>query len=453
MQASLSRPLLRLTCALGVFAAAMLPVSPPPRAAIPPGPPLLRGVVNLGPGGQRVPAEVLGHPYVKGVALRDSWQSVERSDGVYDWSYFEDEIPRVQAAGKFVLLRVTMGGDNTPNWLMQSGIQTFSFIDKNPYHGTYNQQITIPVFWDPIFLAKKKRAIAEMGQRFGGEPSIAYVVTACVNAQSSDWFIPTRNPDITAWRAAGYTTQKIVDACKQTIDATMAAFPGKPVAMAVGPTSIKLDPSDTYVAEAAIAYARATYPGRFVVQRNSLSATTPDPALTTTLGGWAMVFSNQPQVAGQMLWYVMDDETCRMNGRVVPCDPGITLRRAVYIGSHYGMRFMEIYQTDILAPEINYAVRYAADMLSIPVPPADVQGLAQTSKTILLWWSNGSDEVGVVGYTVYRNGTKIGTTTGNQFTSKGLTPNTRYSYRVSTRDAVGNESPTSVSVSIRTLPP
>ena len=55
-----------------------------------------------------------------------------------------------------------------------------------------------------------------------------------------------------------------------------------------------------------------------------------------------------------------------------------------------------------------------------------------------LTWNAASDNVGVTGYNVFRNGTQVGTSTSTSYTDSGLTASTAYSYTVKARDAAGN---------------
>ena len=413
-------------------------------------PPLATGVFSLNTGEQQVPADVLTHPHVQGVSLRQSWETLEPSEGDFDWSYLDTEIARVAAAGKLVLLRVVTGSAGMPAWVVNAAGPRFHFTDKNVYHETYNQQITIPVFWDPDFLSKKKRTIAALGARFNANPAVAYVATSCVNAVSEDWFLPDTVRDIANWKAAGWTTERVLDACRQIIDATAAAFPDKPMAMAVGNTSARLDPDATYLARAVAAYARSRYPGRFIVQRNSLSATVPDPLFTTPPKLWSLLVSSQPETAGQMVWYVTGDNTCRMNGGLAPCDPAAVLQEAITTGVHYGMRYLEIYQKDVRNPALANVIRKAADALSAPTPPKNLVGEAVAPTEIHLHWDPASDSVAVLGYHVYRGTTLIGLTYTNAFADSSVRPGRRYTYRVTAFDQSGNESLRSAPVRVVT---
>jgi chitodextrinase len=67
-----------------------------------------------------------------------------------------------------------------------------------------------------------------------------------------------------------------------------------------------------------------------------------------------------------------------------------------------------------------------------------------------LSWSASTDNVGVTGYRVFRNGAQVGTPSGLAFQDVGLTPNTTYNYTVAARDAAGNVSSQSASASATT---
>jgi hypothetical protein len=321
--------------------------------------PLPYGVFSLTSVGKPVHSAILTNPLVAGVTIRGRWQDVEPSEGVYDWSYFDQQIARVGNAGKQILLRITSGGQNTPQWVFDAGVQTFSFVN-----GGSGEMVTIPVFWDPIFLQKKKNFTAAMGEHFAANPNIVLVSSSCANATTDDWVVPSTKTDIANWQAVGYTSAKLIEACKDIIDATIAAFPHQYAFMAIGRSKKGLDPNVDYVAEHVLAYTWANYPMNFIAQKNSLSARTWDPLVATQLHGWQVLYDYRPMVAGQMLWYVTDDLTCRMNGKITPCDPVQVLRQAVTIGAHYEMLYQEIYQKDILNPELAGVIETAASMLS-----------------------------------------------------------------------------------------
>ena len=79
-----------------------------------------------------------------------------------------------------------------------------------------------------------------------------------------------------------------------------------------------------------------------------------------------------------------------------------------------------------------------------------------TSSSVSLNWNASSDNVGVVGYTIYRNGAPVGSTGGpaaTTFTDLTASPNTGYSYTVDAFDGSGNHSGRSPPVSVTTPAP
>ncbi len=92
--------------------------------------------------------------------------------------------------------------------------------------------------------------------------------------------------------------------------------------------------------------------------------------------------------------------------------------------------------------------------LADTVPPTAATGLVRTitGYTVRLTWAAASDNVAVTGYTVYRAGVAIGTTTGaTTYTDATAPPGKTYAYTVRANDAAGNLGASSASVSA-TLP-
>jgi chitodextrinase len=74
-----------------------------------------------------------------------------------------------------------------------------------------------------------------------------------------------------------------------------------------------------------------------------------------------------------------------------------------------------------------------------PTAPANVTTV-RTATSIALSWTASSDNMGVTGYGLYRDGTQTGTTTATTEIFSGLTCNTNYSLGVDAFDAAGNRS-------------
>jgi len=86
-----------------------------------------------------------------------------------------------------------------------------------------------------------------------------------------------------------------------------------------------------------------------------------------------------------------------------------------------------------------------------PTVPTGLTATAVSSSQINVSWTASTDNVGVTGYNIYRDGTEIGTSTTTSYFDTGLTASTTYTYNVSAFDAAGNTSAQSASASATTL--
>lgn len=86
-----------------------------------------------------------------------------------------------------------------------------------------------------------------------------------------------------------------------------------------------------------------------------------------------------------------------------------------------------------------------------PSVPTGLQAQAISHEQIALTWNPSTDNVGVAGYRIYRDGSVVGISSTTSFVDQDLTPNKRYTYSVSAFDVSGNRSVNSASVSRYTL--
>ena len=84
-------------------------------------------------------------------------------------------------------------------------------------------------------------------------------------------------------------------------------------------------------------------------------------------------------------------------------------------------------------------------------PPTDLTATALSTSEISLSWSASTNNVGVVGYIIFRDGVKAGESPVVSFVDTGLRPNTRYTYYVVAFDEAQNMSIPSASVARFTL--
>ncbi len=100
---------------------------------------------------------------------------------------------------------------------------------------------------------------------------------------------------------------------------------------------------------------------------------------------------------------------------------------------------------------ITFTVNNLYDTQS-PTAPTQVTATPASASQINLAWNAASDNIGVAGYRVYRNGTNIATAGTPSYADASVAPSSQYSYTVTAYDAAGNESPQSAPPVLATTP-
>lgn len=85
-----------------------------------------------------------------------------------------------------------------------------------------------------------------------------------------------------------------------------------------------------------------------------------------------------------------------------------------------------------------------------PSAPTNLVASATTSTSTNLSWTASTDNVAVTGYQIYLNNALYATTTSASISVSGLSPSTAYSFYVKAKDAAGNISAASTSISVTT---
>ena len=123
-----------------------------------------------------------------------------------------------------------------------------------------------------------------------------------------------------------------------------------------------------------------------------------------------------------------------------------TVSSSVNIGSDYKVRIYNpssLYYSNFDESNNSFSIVAPADTTP-PEAPASIGASATTSTKIYLQWQTSTDNIGVSGYKIYRDGSYLTSVAplsyANSFTDTGLSPSTTYSYTVAAYDAAGNVS-------------
>ena len=100
-------------------------------------------------------------------------------------------------------------------------------------------------------------------------------------------------------------------------------------------------------------------------------------------------------------------------------------------------------------------------VITTPAPPADTAppsapgavAAEPASDHVTLSWTPSTDDVGVAGYRIFRDGALVQTTTATTWTDTSVTPAASYSYRVEAYDAAGNSASSGVVSATVPAPP
>ena len=104
--------------------------------------------------------------------------------------------------------------------------------------------------------------------------------------------------------------------------------------------------------------------------------------------------------------------------------------------------------TVVMADAIRF---YLSAETTAPSTPVGIHSVAVQDDSINFAWVASTDNVGVTGYRVSRDGLVMDTSSTNSYWDSNLASNTRYTYAVSAYDAAGNKSGTSSSLTVCTL--
>lgn len=85
-----------------------------------------------------------------------------------------------------------------------------------------------------------------------------------------------------------------------------------------------------------------------------------------------------------------------------------------------------------------------------PTAPSSLTASGTTQTSTSLSWNASTDNVGVTGYEIYKNGSLQATTSATSYTVNGLTASTTYTFYVKAKDEAGNVSAQSNTISVTT---
>ncbi len=144
------------------------------------------------------------NPSLAGVVLIYYWSQIEPEKGVFDWSVIADDMAPWVAAGKKVILRISTSGaaswdppfsaSGTPPWVFADGTRSISDNGE-----------TLPVYWDPSYLADYQSFVRAFALQFDGNSHVAFIEPGIGMGGETLAETDPSASGVKAWQADGYT--------------------------------------------------------------------------------------------------------------------------------------------------------------------------------------------------------------------------------------------------------
>jgi hypothetical protein len=164
--------------------------------------------------------------------------------------------------------------------------------------------------------------------------------------------------------------------------------------------------------------------------------------------------AGDPAVSGVTVRLTGSDAN-RIQSQLLDMTPGTaTFNDApLLVGNTFVDPLTSVSMTTLTATTAGADVRIAfAPDQTAPSQPGNFKATALDANRIALSWTASTDNIGVSGYRITRNGAVLTTVTGTSYTDTGLSASTAYGYQIVALDAGGNAS-TAAAASATTLTP
>jgi hypothetical protein len=296
------------------------------------------------------------NPNTSGVTFRTSWADVEPEDGKFDFSKIDVVFANAEKNGKWVEL-ILIPGFGTPSWAMH-GVQSGMFaIQYGRGNGTL---LPLPVPWDQTYLSRWFTFLKAIADRYAGKTSFRMIAAAGPTSVSSEMSLPEAPDEIVQWKKFGYTSQKYINAWKQTFSAYSSIFPHQYFSLSLHPALPIPDQRQKASVREEIINLGLQYPGQFALESDGLNSSRQDRTLDLVKDHSGQV------VTGFMMSTAATDKSERMGAEG---NPSLALRKSINTGMRPNaagqhVDYLEIYELDVLADEMQPVLRDAASLFA-----------------------------------------------------------------------------------------
>ncbi|MGL6226345.1 MAG: DUF4832 domain-containing protein [Thermoguttaceae bacterium] len=130
-------------------------------------------------GSKLAPSDTLDDfPGLSTVYLRIPWAFIEPEEGRYNWAILDTPAQRWIDKGKYIALRITCSENwmqyATPKWVKDAGAVGYHY-EFGKGRSDRTELPWDPKFDDPVFLEKLENFLRVMGERYNGNPNVAFI--------------------------------------------------------------------------------------------------------------------------------------------------------------------------------------------------------------------------------------------------------------------------------------
>jgi hypothetical protein len=306
--------------------------------------------------------KVFRNPYIRGVGLQIHWSDIEPAKGEPIWAPLDELFAAAQVSHKWVHLYVTPGFFS-PAWALQ-GAETDRFpVPYGPYKG---KVMTLPMPWDPVYLANYFGFLQRLSARYGDRPEFLMVCATGPTSVSEEFTEPNNaSGDLAKWMKHHYTPTKYLAAWQRTFEIYATLFPNQYVSLSNGHI-VPINTEGVYDPDAParttaelVGQAWSTLGAQFGYQSSSLRGT----------NHYASVHAAVRSYSGRTVTGFLLSTNCQNQSEVMGAagNPPLALMRTITngmqlndIGKH--VDYIEIYSEDVDAADLQPVLRWGASL-------------------------------------------------------------------------------------------
>jgi hypothetical protein len=305
----------------------------------------------------------LNNPTISGVAFQIHWGDIEPVQGKPDWSKLDALFNAAESSKRWVQLLV-FPGFFSPGWALE-GAETEPFpIQYGPGKGTV---MKLPMPWDTVYLNRWFAFLKQLSDRYGKSPAFRVVAADGPTSVSAEFTLPDTPEDVETWLKVSYSPRKYIEAWQKVLQVFAADFANQYICLIVGSglninDQGKVDPRERVrTRKEVVDQAIGLLGRRFVLQNSDLHAGPNQHPVTD----FVMSYSGRV-ITGLEMRCTAELGTCSA-ALGAEGDPPLALKKSIAQGMEPNKEgkhidYLEIYEGDVLADEMQPVLRYGASL-------------------------------------------------------------------------------------------